>query len=207
MSKFLLAAICLLLVGCAKQKPWQEVTKDGPWFRPGGKAVVYQRSIKKAYTGMPSTLMAFEKDGEMAPIDRLGYEIDMLSESSKVVTAWVPDQNKYTGRFLARTPPQALYLVAVDPIVLVGARENYGGDDEDYGKTFFSAIFGEIPIATKVPQEGESVMAIVNTNGELVKHDIKVSELPDVVSLGLNDEIFLTLEDNHLVVTRRSESQ
>jgi len=128
----------------------------------------------------------------------VGYEIDLLAESADVVKAW-PDTKKHTGRFLGRTPPLALHLVAVDPIVLVGASKEIGGETD---VSVFSNIFMEIPITTKIGLEGDDILVLVENNGDLEKHELKAAELPKIITLGANDDIVINRSDTDIVVSR-----
>lgn len=199
----LLILTCFVLTSCVQRTPWKKVSDDGPWFRPSKKAAVYQRTEKGPYSPVPVRILSFEIDGKKTPTVPVGYEIDCLAETSEVVAQW-PDTKGYTGRFLGRLPPLALHLVAIDPIVLVGAGESHG-DSEDFSSAIFTNTFSLIPVSTKIAQQGEAIFVVFNSNGKLVKHDIKASELPKTISIGPGDQIVLSIIGKCIVITRKSQ--
>lgn len=205
--KKIISILCLIiLVGCVKRTPWKIVSKEGPWVSPGKKALIYSRTEKGLYDPKPKRKLAFEmKQNIKTPVVPIEYKIDLLFESSDIISSW-PDTGGYTGRFLGRIPPLALNLVSLDPIVLVGASEKY--DIAEYSSTqIFTNHFGSIPISTNISLVGKSVMAIVDNNGKLIKYDFKASELPKEILLEENDIIILTSIKNQLIVKRAKKTQ
>jgi len=112
-----------------------------------------------------------------------------------------PATNRHVGRYRQRRPPYRLYLVAVNPVVLVGAADATLPAGDHLG--VFSNYVNTIPVATGFPAgDGASLTVLYPKGGVLAADDIPLSDLPATIALSGRDSIMLTMDGNWIVTTR-----
>jgi len=191
MKKLTPILFALALSGCISSGPWRDSSLTGPWFAPDKKATVHTR-MQNGYMwpcAKQQTAIA-TKWGWKTPVSSIGRQIDDLLTDSQVLASW-PASGSYIGKYQQRHPPYRLYLVAVDPIVLIGiSDDNHPIRDS---LVVFSNYLHEIPVATRLPvQTFTPLMVLYQQNKKFTLQEIPLSELPTVVVLSGRDSILLT---------------
>ena len=204
----ILIVILLLISGCVSHSPWQQISEDGPWFKPGKKATVYRRTEQGLYYPAPKRQEAFEiENGEKVLVSTIRDELDLLLERSAILTLW-PKTGGNLGKYVQRKPPLALYIVAFDPIVLVGVSEYYNAPGEgEVSVGVYSKYLDYIPVAADIPLESTELLIIMDEEGKLVQQNLNPVNLPKTLSIGPGDYIIISRINKRIVVTRTNNAQ
>jgi len=196
--------LSVMLTGCSTTSRWSETRTPRPWCAPGQRAVIYDRTYDAYMMSGPHTQIAFSTGGIWKTRrHKLSSQLDRYFSSSPIVDAW-PRSGDHVGQRALVRSPYDLYLVSIDPIVIIGVK----GDDLPVvpysAHTSISArpLLGRVDVGTDLPLHSVSEIIVLPIEGNVASFVCTPDQLPKRVTLGQNDHL-LMIKQRDKIVTQR----
>jgi hypothetical protein len=198
----MIVALLVLVCGCVSNTPWEPTSISGPWCAPEERSVVYTRTHDAYMLPGAQQQTAFStRSSRNIGRSSIGEQIDELLAPSEILASW-PGSGSHYGNIEQRKPPFDLYLVAIDPIVLIGV----SGTTRPVfnGQAVFSACLRDVVrVSTELPlPTGDSIMFFRSDQNRLKATSLQITTVPLSVSLDRNDYIRLTRSGDRLLIAR-----
>ena len=196
-------ALVLATGGCVSNTSWKQSDQQGPWCAPGRRAVLYTR-MHDAYMLPGAQVQEAWSTGTSRKrfTSFVEEELNRWFGPSPLVASW-PATGGHIGEITQRKAPFDLYLVAIDPIVLVGVPGTGRPPAGERTAVFSPYLHDLIPVATELHVgKAPSVTILRRVKGALATMTIGMPDLPSVIELGRDDYLILAANAGRLVVSR-----
>ena len=174
----------LALSGCGQ--PWEldATHSDGPWCGPNKRASVLTRQKDpKGLLGGPVTKHALrDAGGNIYPCDSLFHSADKFLEREGYLNQWHSFE-WYVNEFQLHLAPYKIYLVSIEPIVVVLISHDYGNLKDKVAEDIVGKrpthnvqsqyLINHIKFGTQIPFSSSAVWFSPSMNQSLTKLSIE----------------------------------
>ena len=152
----------------------------------------------------PHTQIAFSTGGIWKTRrHKLSGQLDEYFSNSKIVKSW-PRSGHHVGNTALVRSPYDLYLVSINPMVIIGVK----GDDLPVVKSWANTTIGARPllhgvdVATDLPLHSVSEIIVLPIEDTAASFVCTPNQLPKRVTLGQNDHLLITNQRAKIVTKR-----
>lgn len=210
----------LLASGCITHTPWQKTSTVGPWCAAEKRADAYTRFAEPfpiAY-GCAREIAYATRNGTKVSYSSIAATIDELLAAWDVRASWPESGAKvYTSDGIIvlrkpplRKPPFGLYLVAIDPVIVIGVHSpaqqpGMPRPDEYFPEKFFfpKGLQASVFMTTEILIDGQGSLVLLRSDRQGQEPEtLSLSDLPVSIQLAKEDYIHITKVDLRLYITR-----